>query len=134
VRNNDFTGNATGPFQYTTTASAGPESTKDFSVNGAITGSVNQTFAQWRPSRNVVVTRVFGVAQTPGATCSPVAQMGVIGTGATVSMANTVANNDSGALAVVVPSGTVSLGTVVGDAGCGTQPANLNVTVQYVVP
>lgn len=104
------------------------------SASGATVTTATQAWSSV-PSvgRSITITRVGVFAVTAPAGCSTSPQFGILGTAAVVTLPNGSFNADSGAISVSSTGGSLFIGVTNVDAGCSTQPANVNISVDYIM-
>jgi hypothetical protein len=80
----------------------------------------------------ITIVRIGLAAGTTAAGCSTSPSFGVLGSAATLALPNGTNFVDSGAISVSA-SGNLNIGVTNTDVGCGTQPANVGVSIEYVM-
>lgn len=83
--------------------------------------------------RSITITRIGLNAVTAPAGCSTSPQFGILGSAATLALPNGSFSVDSGAISVSSTGGGVFIGVTNVDAGCGTQPANVGISIDYIM-
>ena len=107
-----------------------PRAVENVFLPGALT--TTWTGSSWTPDKAITVTRVMVQAKTAPVTCTPNAIVRVTDGSTPVNVTVSAASNDSGAIAVNYAAGAlVTTGVQTAAAGCGTSPADANVTIQY---
>jgi hypothetical protein len=110
--------------------SAVPRAEQNVFLPGALTST--WTGSAWILDKAITVTRVMVQAKTAPAGCTPNAIVQVSDGSTPINVTITAAGNDSGVLTQNYAAGA-SIATAVqtAAAGCGTSPADANVTIQY---
>jgi len=99
---------------------------------GALTNTVYLT--AWTPAYPITVTRIEGSVGTAGVGCTtePIVTVSNGTATQTLTIANGSATSDTGAIAVNFAAGTqITAQMTTAAAGCGTNPAQMNLTIAY---
>ncbi len=107
-----------------------PRGEQDIFLPGALT--TTWTGSTWTPDKAVTVTRVQVQAKTAPSGCSTNAVVRLTDGTNPVNVTISAAANDSGSISQNYAAGaTLTLSVQTAAAGCGTSPADANVTIQY---
>lgn len=103
-----------------------------FNCNVPTTGAASIAWCSLQSvDKPITVTRVGLVANGQALTCSTSPEYGILTTTAFATLTNSTTFVDSGALSVNLAAGTYTVGIVNVDAGCGTQPTNVSIAIEY---
>lgn len=97
---------------------------------GALTST--WTASSWTPDRPITVTRLQAQAKTAPTSCSTNAIVRLTDGTTPINLTISAASNDSGSISQNYGAGsTLTVSVQTAASGCGTSPADANVTVQY---
>ena len=109
---------------------AAPRGEQNIFLPGALTAT--WTASTWTPDKAITVTRMQVQAKTAPSGCTTNAVVRLTDGTSPVNLAVTAAAGDSGAIAQNYAAGTpLTVSVQTAAAGCGTAPADANVTLQY---
>jgi hypothetical protein len=103
-----------------------------FSAFGATVGAAAVGWAGFNPDKPITITRVTAVMIQAPVGCSTTPNFGVTDGTAVAASTNSATGADSGAISVAKAAGSeIYIGVANVDVGCGTQPNNVNIVVEY---